>query len=150
MCVNDLFQFFAVAVHTVPVTIISNVTCIFAQFRLSDAPSTIAESPFRHFPYYTLFACFLPPNTRKQFCISIVFIFFWDYQSSWEKCKQCVCNTVCVCWGAGNTQTKCIMGNVEMANSPLKKREGNWVESIFEKTSGTGKKLANGWPARSQ
>ena len=24
-----------------------------------------------------------------------------------------------------------------MANSPVKKREGNWIESIFEKTSGT-------------
>ena len=40
------------------------------------------------------------------------------------------------------------MGNVEMANSPVKKREGNWIESIFEKTSGTvtmgEKKLANG------
>ena len=51
-----------------------------------------------------------PPNTRKQFCIRIVFIFSWDFQSSWEKCKQCVCKTVCVCWGARNTQTKCIMG----------------------------------------
>ena len=29
------------------------------------------------------------------------------------------------------------MGNVEMANSPVKKREGNWIELIFEKTSGT-------------
>ena len=25
--------------------------------------------------------------------------------------------SACVCWGATNTQTKCIMGNVEMANS---------------------------------
>ena len=79
-------------------------------------------SPFPHFPQYTSFACFLLPNTRKQFCILIVFIFSWDFQSSREKCKQCLCKTVCVCWGARNMQTNCIEGNVEMANtiSPYK------------------------------
>ena len=79
-------------------------------------------SPFPHFPQYTSFACFLLPNTRKQFCILIVFIFSWDFQSSREKCKQCLCKTICVCWGARNMQTNCIMGNVEMANtiSPYK------------------------------
>ena len=47
----------------------------------------------------------------------IVFIFSWDFQSSREKCKQCLCKTICVCWGARNMQTNCIMGNVEMANT---------------------------------
>ena len=54
-----------------------------------------------------------------------------------------------MCWRARNTQKYCIMGNVEMANSLLKKGKGNWVESIFEKTSGTvtrdGKKKIGQW-----
>ena len=38
-------------------------------------------------------------------------------QTAFHKhCLHLLCKTVCVCWGARNTQTNCIMGNVEITN----------------------------------
>ena len=53
------------------------------------------------FPIIHFVCMFLAPQPRKQLCISIVFIFY---------------QIVCVCWGARNTQTNCIMGYVEITN----------------------------------
>ena len=53
-------------------------------------------------------------------------------------------------WPRFDTEAR---GNSEMAYSPLWKREGNWVELTFAKTSGTvtrdrGKNSANSWAVR--
>ena len=60
------------------------------------------------FPIIHFVCVFFAPNTRKQFCIRTVFILSWDFQSSREKCKQCVWKTTCVCWGGrGGGQETC-------------------------------------------
>lgn len=68
-------------------------------------------------PLSFLFACFLRPNKHNQFCICIVYISLGTIESPKRKSRQCVCKTVCVCWRARNMPTKCIMGNLEMANT---------------------------------
>ena len=68
------------------------------------------------FPIIHFVCVFLASNTRKQFCMRIVFTFSSEFQLSREKCKQCVCKTACVCWGTRNTQTKWKCGNGELSS----------------------------------